>query len=73
MQIVDVSSVELLDIPEVAAKLRVSPKTVARLCKSGVLESVKIGTRRLVPPQAVADYIGKLRAGQVTSPEPDVA
>jgi excisionase family DNA binding protein len=64
MMIVDESSLELRSVPEAAALLRVSPKTVSRLCLSGELESIKIGTRRLIPPQAIVSYIEAKRSAR---------
>ena len=40
----------LLTIPDVAARLKASKRTVSRIIKSGELESIKIrGCRRILP------------------------
>jgi excisionase family DNA binding protein len=57
---VDVSALGLWSIPDVASRLRLSPKTIQRLCRSGDIESVKVGRRRLIPPIAVADYLTRV-------------
>jgi excisionase family DNA binding protein len=57
---VDVSALGLWSIPDVASRLRLSPKTVWRLCRSGDIESIKVGRRRLIPPAAVADYLTRV-------------
>lgn len=55
-------ALDLLDIGEVATRLRVSKTTVRRLIHAGDLESVKIGVRVLVAPEDVIAYKDKLRA-----------
>lgn len=52
----------LYAVPEAAAQLSVSPRVLERLIKDGEVESVKIGRRRLVPHDALADYVSRLRA-----------
>jgi excisionase family DNA binding protein len=54
-------ALDLLDIGEVATRLRVSKSTVRRLIASGDLESVKIGVRVLVAPEAIIEYKQRLR------------
>lgn len=56
-------ALDLLEVPEVAARLRISEKTVRRLIASGELESVKIGSRRLIAPEQVIAYKQRLIAG----------
>lgn len=51
----------LHDIPAAAAQLSVSAKVVERLIRDGEVESVLIGRRRLVPHDALEDYIARLR------------
>ena len=41
-------NLEFMSINEVAAKLSIHPKTVAKLVRGGVLNSIKLGKRRLV-------------------------
>ena len=55
-------ALDLLDIKEVAARLRVSKSTVRRLIGSGKLEAVKIGVLVRVDPAAVLAYKESLRA-----------
>lgn len=51
----------LYDIPEAAEQLSVSGRVVERLIKDGEIDSVKLGRRRLVPHDAILDYIKRLR------------
>ena len=51
----------LLTIPEACAALRVSKWTLYRLIHSRQLETVKIGSRRLVPSGAVQHLVDRLR------------
>lgn len=51
----------LYDKPEAAEQLSVSVKVLERLIHDGEVESVKIGRRRLVPAEALDDYIARLR------------
>src|SRR5690242_4704031 len=53
-------SVQLLTVPEVAGRLRVSEAKVWQLLSSGRLRSVKIDTSRRIPEDAVAEYIASL-------------
>ena len=50
----------LLKVDDVAAILQVSRWTVFRLIKERQLVSVKVGSNRRVPAQAVRDYIAAL-------------
>jgi len=47
----------MLTLDEVAAKLRVSKKTVEREIRDGRLAAVKIRSRRRVTPESLARYI----------------
>ena len=49
-------ALDLLTVPEVAARLRLSKSTVWRLVYSGELESVKRGRSRRITPEAVGAY-----------------
>jgi excisionase family DNA binding protein len=49
--------VSLLTLPEVAAHLRVSRRTVERLTASGQLRVVPIGRRRLVTTRELAAFV----------------
>jgi excisionase family DNA binding protein len=55
----------LLDVPEVASRLGISQVKVKRLIAAGELRSVLLGRRRLVPSEAVADYIRSLEGEQL--------
>jgi len=52
---------KLHSIPNAADELSVSPRVLERLIRDGEIASVKIGRRRLVPDEALADYIERLK------------
>jgi excisionase family DNA binding protein len=53
-------AVELLTLKEVAARLRVSVRTVRRLTAYGALPTIRASARRVcVPSAAVDDYIAR--------------
>ena len=41
--LVDLAGLALIDVEQVCEVLRVSPRTVARMAKTGSLQSVKVG------------------------------
>ena len=47
-------------IPEAAEQIGISARVMERLIKDGEVTSVLIGRRRLVPHDALEDYIGRL-------------
>jgi excisionase family DNA binding protein len=50
---------ELLTLPEVAARLRLSVRSVRRLTASGALPIIRVSPRRVsVPSAAVEQYMG---------------
>ena len=49
----------LLTVPQVAARLKLSPYRTYELCRQGVLKSVRIGRSVRVKPSAVADYLAQ--------------
>jgi excisionase family DNA binding protein len=51
----------LYSIPDAADQLSVSARVLERLIKDGEVDTVKIGRRRLVPAEALADYVERLR------------
>lgn len=51
----------LHEIPAAADQLSVSARVVERLIKAGQIDSVKVGRRRLVPHDALEDYVRRLR------------
>jgi excisionase family DNA binding protein len=63
-------ALDLLTVKEVAARLRVSAKTVWRLVAAKEIESVKIGTSRRVAPEAVIAYKERLRSDAQLSSSP---
>lgn len=52
----------LYAIPDAANQLSVSARVLERLIADGEVSTVKIGRRRLVPAEALADYIKRLAA-----------
>lgn len=52
----------LYDLDEAAKQLSISRRVVDRLVGEGELESVKLGRRRLVPHEALEDYVARLVA-----------
>jgi excisionase family DNA binding protein len=48
-----------LTIGEAAEALRVSEATVGRLLRDGALDSVKVGTRRVIPWAAIETYLAR--------------
>jgi excisionase family DNA binding protein len=56
----------LLNIDEACDILRVSRWTLYRLINERRLETIKIGSRRLVPVQALQDLIERLREEPIT-------
>jgi excisionase family DNA binding protein len=53
----------LLDIREACSALRISRAKFYEEMRDGKIESVSIGTRRLIPADALDDYIERLRGG----------
>jgi excisionase family DNA binding protein len=54
---------QLLTMKEASQRLRISRSTLYDLIHRQRLETVKIGRRRLVPPEALAKLITNLREG----------
>ncbi|MEU1882919.1 helix-turn-helix domain-containing protein [Streptosporangium sp. NPDC020072] len=53
---------DMLTVPEVMAKLKVSRWTLYSLLRSGELASVVVGVRcRRIPESALNDYVTRLR------------
>lgn len=52
----------LYAIPDAADRLSVSARVLERLIADGKVETVKIGRRRLVPAEALTDYIERVKA-----------
>ncbi len=55
--------VQLLDVRTVARRLGVGRSTVYELISRGELPSVRIGQRRLVSEQQLADFVRSLEEG----------
>lgn len=51
----------LYAIPEAAEQLSVSARVLERLIANGDVDTVKIGRRRLVPADALADYVDRVK------------
>lgn len=47
--------------PEAAAELSISERVLERLIADGDIETVQIGRRRLVPADALDEYVERLR------------
>ncbi|GAB2471392.1 helix-turn-helix domain-containing protein [Xylanimonas ulmi] len=50
----------LYRVEEAAQALRIGRTVVYELIRCGALRTVKVGTRRLVPVEAVREYVAKL-------------
>lgn len=48
--------------PEAAEQLSISERVLERLIRDGEMETVTIGRRRLVPADALVDYIDRIKA-----------
>ncbi|MFJ9011983.1 excisionase family DNA-binding protein [Streptomyces canus] len=57
----------LLTVEEAARRLRIGRTTCFGLIASGELESVKVGSLRRIPADALAAYVGRLRGGSASS------
>lgn len=57
--------VELLTLPEVAAQLRVSLRTVQRLVRDGRIRVVRVRRRPLVTSRELAAFIAHLEGRRV--------
>jgi excisionase family DNA binding protein len=57
-------ALDLLDLKEAATRMRLSEKTVSRMCLRGELDSIKAGRRRLIPPSAITAWIAAKLAEQ---------
>jgi excisionase family DNA binding protein len=55
--------IQLYTVTEASEALRICPTSVYGLLRSGVLKSVKIGQRRLIPAEALVDFVNGLRDG----------
>jgi excisionase family DNA binding protein len=58
----EVATRKLHDKPSAAAQLSISVRVLDQLIADGILETVTIGRRRLVPDEALDDYVQRLRA-----------
>lgn len=52
----------LYDKPSAAEQLSISERVLERLLRDGVIESVQVGRRRLVPHDALTEYVARLKA-----------
>lgn len=51
----------LLTVPEVMAATSLGRTKLYEILKSGTLESIKVGGKRLVAPAALAEWVARLR------------
>lgn len=51
----------LYSIPDAAEQLSVSPRVMERLITDGAVDTIKIGRRRLVPAEALEDYVERMK------------
>lgn len=54
----------LLSVNDAAAALGIGPAQMWRLLAAHEVESVKIGRRRLIPAEALEDYVARIRLEQ---------
>lgn len=54
---------QLNSITDVMDRLKVGRSTVFELLATGELRSVKVGSRRLVSDEAIAEFIARLESG----------
>jgi excisionase family DNA binding protein len=54
----------LLKVPEAVEVSGIGRSTLYELMRSGQLESVKVGRSRLIPVEALTDFVARLRAGE---------
>jgi excisionase family DNA binding protein len=52
----------LYSIPDAADKLSISARVLERLISDGKVSTVKIGRRRLVPAEALEEYVAVVKA-----------
>lgn len=55
---------ETLKVAEVAAKLRVDPRTVYRMIDRGELPAIRIGRLIRIPTEALEEMLAKTMLGQ---------
>jgi excisionase family DNA binding protein len=60
----------LRSIPETCARLGVGRTQVYELIARGELEAVQLGRRRLVPDEAIVEFVRRLRAETAGSGAP---
>ena len=53
---------ETLDLPELAARLGVSRSSIYRWADAGIIPTIRLGRRRLVPRAVVDDLLSPRRA-----------
>lgn len=63
METVSPTAARLNSIEQVQQRLNVGRSTVFELISDGQLRSVKVGRRRLVSDQAIADFIARIDGG----------
>lgn len=56
------SDKKLHSIPDAADRLSISARVLERLIADGEVATVKIGRRRLIPDEALDEYVKRLKA-----------
>lgn len=56
--------IEMLNIDEVSAVLRVHPETLRRFIREGRISAYKIGRRKLIEKSEVEKFIKKCKTGK---------
>ncbi|MGO1055714.1 excisionase family DNA-binding protein [Crossiella sp. CA198] len=59
----------VLTVEQAAKKLNIGRTLMFDLVGNGAVESILIGRRRLIPLEALTNYIAKLRANTTVKPE----
>lgn len=52
----------LYSVGDAADQLSLSPRVLERLIHDGEIDTIKIGRRRLVPAEALEDYVARVKA-----------
>lgn len=52
----------LYSIDDAAEQLSIGKSNIESLIRAGVIETVTIGRRRLIPAEALTDYVERLKA-----------
>ncbi len=58
----------LLDVEEAGEATSLGRSKLYELMRDGIIESVKVGKRRLIPAEALEAYVARLRTEQTGPP-----